>query len=90
MDIEDFKDRMEEVAEAVEGMNKRMQESFEQFADTTNMFFDNRIERIEQDRDANEEYYDNLIDTLKKENEKLQNNKIIEIILNSVSQESNN
>ena len=29
------------------------------------------------------EYYDNLIDTLKKENEKLQNNKIIEMILNS-------
>ena len=61
MDIDDFKDKMKEIAEAVEGMNKRMQESFDQFADTTNMFFDNRIERIEQDRDANEEYYDNLI-----------------------------
>jgi len=31
------------------------------------------------------EYYDNLIDTLKKENERLQNNKIIEMVLKSVS-----
>ena len=33
------------------------------------------------------EYYDNLIDTLKKENVKLQNNKIIEMVLKSVSKE---
>lgn len=33
------------------------------------------------------EYYDNLIDILKKENERLQNNKIIEIVLKSVSKE---
>jgi len=33
------------------------------------------------------EYYDNLIDTLKKENERLQNNKIIETVLKSVSKE---
>jgi hypothetical protein len=31
------------------------------------------------------DYYDNLIDVLKKENERLQNNKIIELLLNSVS-----
>ena len=31
------------------------------------------------------EYYDNLIETLKKENERLQNNKIIDIVLKSVS-----
>ena len=31
------------------------------------------------------EYYDNLIETLKKENERLQNNKIIEMVLKSVS-----
>ena len=30
------------------------------------------------------DYYDNLIDILKKENERLQNNKIIELMLNSV------
>ena len=30
------------------------------------------------------DYYDNLIDILKKENERLQNNKIIELLLNSV------
>ena len=30
------------------------------------------------------DYYDNIIDILKKENEKLQNNKIIELLLNSV------
>ena len=33
------------------------------------------------------EYYDNLIDILKKENERLQNNKIIEMVLKSVSKE---
>lgn len=33
------------------------------------------------------EYYDNLIDTLKKENERLQNNKIIDMVLKSVSNE---
>jgi type I restriction enzyme S subunit len=33
------------------------------------------------------EYYDNLIDTLKKENERLQNNKIIETVLKTVSKE---
>ena len=32
------------------------------------------------------DYYDNLIDILKKENERLQNNKIIEIVLKSVSE----
>ena len=30
--------------------------------DTTNRFFDNRIERLEQDREANAEYFDGLID----------------------------
>lgn len=34
------------------------------------------------------EYYDNLIDILKKENERLQNNKIIEIVLKSVSNDN--
>ena len=34
------------------------------------------------------EYYDNLIDTLKKENERLQNNKIIEMVLKSVSNDN--
>jgi type I restriction enzyme S subunit len=34
------------------------------------------------------EYYDNLIDTLKKENERLQNNKIIETVLKSVSNDN--
>jgi type I restriction-modification system DNA methylase subunit len=34
------------------------------------------------------DYYDNLIDTLKKENERLQNNKIIEIVLKSVSNDN--
>ena len=34
------------------------------------------------------EYYDNLIDILKKENERLQNNKIIEIVLKSVSKDN--
>ena len=33
------------------------------------------------------EYYDNLIETLKKENERLQNNKIIDMVLKSVSNE---
>ena len=36
------------------------------------------------------EYYDNLIDILKKENERLQNNKIIEIVLQSVSKSEQN
>ena len=34
------------------------------------------------------EYYDNLIDILKKENERLQNNKIIEMVLKSVSNDN--
>ena len=34
------------------------------------------------------DYYDNLIDTLKKENERLQNNKIIEMVLKSVSNDN--
>lgn len=34
------------------------------------------------------EYYDNLIDTLKKENERLQNNKIIDMVLKSVSNDN--
>jgi type I restriction enzyme S subunit len=34
------------------------------------------------------DYYDNLIDTLKKENERLQNNKIIETVLKSVSNDN--
>jgi restriction endonuclease S subunit len=34
------------------------------------------------------EYYDNLIDTLKKENERLQNNKIIKTVLKSVSNDN--
>ena len=34
------------------------------------------------------EYYDNLIDILKKENERLQNNKIIEMVLKSVSKDN--
>ena len=53
---------MEGLEKTIGEMNKRMKDSFEQFADTTNMFFDNRIERLEQDRDANDEYYDKLID----------------------------
>lgn len=35
------------------------------------------------------DYYENLINTLKKENEKLQNNKIIEMVLKSVSKSDN-
>ena len=35
------------------------------------------------------EYYDNLIDTLKKENERLQNNNIIDMVLKSVSNNFN-
>ena len=34
------------------------------------------------------EYYDNLIETLKKENERLQNNKIIDMVLKSVSNDN--
>ena len=36
------------------------------------------------------DYYDNIIDTLKKENERLQNNKIIDTVLQSVSKSEQN